>query len=61
MRLVVFCCIVPFFATAVMMLGIWALEWAGIINVPPDLEIIIAVILFLVWSFVAYDGWRRYR
>ena len=44
-----------------MMLSIWVLEWAGIINVPPDLEIVIAVILFLVWSFVAYDGWRRYR
>ena len=41
--------------------GIWLLEWMGIADVPFEMKLFIAPVLFVVWSFVALDLWRRHR
>tara|TARA_R110002095_G_scaffold188055_1_gene165342 strand:- start:785 stop:976 length:192 start_codon:yes stop_codon:yes gene_type:complete len=59
--LAAFCVIAPFLGTSVLMGGIWLLEWMGIADVPFEMKLFIAPVLFVVWSFVALDLWRRHR
>ena len=61
MQLVLFCLFVPFLGTAGLLAIIWLLELVGLVAVPPDTKVFIGIVLFVGWSFVAFDLWRRYR